>query len=480
MRKSIIGPLLLIGIGVIFLLNNVFPEFSVLQMLSRYWPFLLIGWGVLRLAEVLYWAAMSKPLPSSGVSGGEWALVVLLCLFGSGLFFFHNIGSRWPSARITSRGLEVFGESYDFPVKAQAAVASKTPKVVIENWRGNARITGGDASEVVVTGRKTVRAFQQSEADQASKQTPLEVTVTGEQVFVRANQEKVDSSRRVSADLDIVVPRGASVECRGRYGDFDVTGITGSVDVNSDNAGVRVENIGGMFRADLRRSDIIRAVKVKGAVEVKGRGQDVELEAIEGPVSVNGSYSGELVFRNLAKPLKFESSQTEFRVERVPGMIRMALGNITADNIVGPVRLQTKTRDVQLRGFTNGVEIVLDRGDVELRPFKDQLGRIDVRTKSGDIDLALVPGSRFDLRASTSRGEVQNDFGAPLQAESGGRGATLKGSAGQGPQVQLNTDRGNILVRKGTGELMAEAEPPPPPKAPKPPTPPVVPPKSIE
>ena len=63
--------------------------------------------------------------------------------------------------------------------------------------------------------------------------------------------------------------------------------------VISDNAGVRLQNIGGRVKVDTKKSDIVRATGVKGDVELKGRGRDVELEEIAGQVTINGSYSGE-------------------------------------------------------------------------------------------------------------------------------------------------------------------------------------------
>ena len=64
-RSSVIAPLLLILIGAAFLVRNVWPEIPIADLVSRYWPFLLIAWGGLRLLEILTWAATSKPLPRS-------------------------------------------------------------------------------------------------------------------------------------------------------------------------------------------------------------------------------------------------------------------------------------------------------------------------------------------------------------------------------------------------------------------------------
>jgi DUF4097 and DUF4098 domain-containing protein YvlB len=459
-RSSLVGPLILILLGALFLLNNLRPELPLLDLLATFWPFLLIGWGVLRLAEILYWAAAGKPLPAAGVSGGEWAVIVLLCVIGSGLYMARRHVSNWPWHRIRVEGVEVFGETYDFTVGEQKKMVGKTPRVLVENFRGNARIVGADTEEIKVSGRKTVRAYHQHRATEADRKTPLEIVTQGDVTVVRTASEQVRDEYRVSTDLEIAVPRGARVEGRGRSGDFDVTDIDGAVEISSDNAGVRLNKIGGSVRVDLRRSDLIRASDIKGGVELKGRGQEVDLENIGGQVNVKGSYTGEVHFKNLARPLYFEGPHSELRVEQVPGHIRMALGDLTAHNLVGPVRLNAKSRDVQISGFTQSLEISVDRGDIDLRPGKGPLPKMKVETHSGNVVLALPAAAAFDLKATTKRGEVQNDFGTPLRVEAGGdgksRGETLLGSTGAGPELRLTTSRGAITVRKATAEDEAD------------------------
>ncbi|MCC6391184.1 MAG: DUF4097 family beta strand repeat protein, partial [Bryobacterales bacterium] len=140
--------------------------------------------------------------------------------------------------------------------------------------------------------------------------------------------------------------------------------------------------------------------------------------------------------------------------------IKMALGNLTAENVQGPFHLTAGTRDVNVRDFTGNVEIQVERGDLELRPARQQVGRIDARTRNGEVDLVLPPGAKFDLNASTTRGEISNEYGAPLKMETVGKGASLRGSTG-GPAVTVTTDRGSITVRRaGAGEPPAPPVPP--------------------
>src|SRR6185436_9526390 len=160
--------------------------------------------------------------------------------------------------------------------------------VMFDNLRGNVRVTGSDEAEVKVDSHKMIRAFNKSDADRADQQTPVEIIVEGSRIVVRTNQDRATNARRLSSDLEVSVPRGVTIEGRGNYGDYDITDVTGSGDISSGNAGVRLTKIGGNAKVDLGKSDIIRAVDVKGNVDVQGKGADVELENIAGLVTVSG------------------------------------------------------------------------------------------------------------------------------------------------------------------------------------------------
>ncbi len=444
-RRSLTGPLILILIGVAFLTRNLWQEVPLFQLISQYWPFILIAWGVLRLFEVLIEAARSKPLPSGGLSGGEVALIILLCIVGSGMYAAERHGVHFPPFGTTS--LEMFGEQYDYRTSGEKPVKGAA-HVVFENLRGNVRITGSDEPVIKVDEHKMVRAYNKGDADQADHQTPLEIVVDGDRIVVRTNQEKTSHARRISCDLEVTLPRSATIEGRGSYGDYDVNDLAGGVDISSGNAGVRLTNIGGSAKVDLQRSDMVRAVDVKGSVDIEGRGSDIELENIAGQVTVNGSYSGTLQFKNLAKPLHLESRNTDLRVASVPGTITMDLGEFTGTNLIGPVRLVTRSKDIHLEDFTQSLELETERGDIDLKPGKLPVPKIDARSRSGNIELELPESAKFELKATTNRGEAHNEYGSPIQTATEGQGGTLKGKVGDGPVITITTDRGAVTVKK--------------------------------
>jgi len=394
-RGSIIGPLILIVIGILFLVRNVWREIPLADILSRYWPYLLIAWGIIRLIEIFWWALKSKPLPAAGVSGGEWMLVVLICILGAGIYAASH--SNWLPTMRAWRGVVMdLGQSYEFQLNSgPPKPCPKNCRVLIEGFQGNVRISGGaNDGLVIAVGKETVRAFNQTEAQQVSKQTSLELVQQGSQIIVRANQGGAIGRLGVSAELDLSVPADASIEAQGRFGDFNIRDVS--------------------------------------ALELQGPTQDLELDNISGPVKV-------------------DDARITLHCASLPGEVRITSGDVVANNIGGPAVLNGRSSDVRISGVTQSLELTLDRGDIELRPGK-AVPKMVVRTRSGDIDLALAPDSKFDLNASTERGEARNDFGGSLNVSASRRGGTITGTVPGGPQLRLETGRGDITVRKANSD----------------------------
>jgi DUF4097 and DUF4098 domain-containing protein YvlB len=460
-RRSITGPLMLLLVGGLFLWRNLHPETPVFDLLAQYWPFLLIAWGVLRLIEVV--ATRDRRYPSFG--GGEVVLVVMICLIGSGL----SEGRRY-GIHFNTGGLDMFGETYDYTISAQAPAAGMT-RVTFENPRGSIRVTGGDGTDVVVNGRKIIRSWNRNEADKANGNTPVEIVPQGDRLLIRTNQDRAANNQRITDDLEVTVPRGMTVEARARSGDFEVSDVQGDVELVTERSDVRLARIGGNARLEVTRSEVVRAVDVQGKIELQGRGSDVELENIAGQVTITGSYGGTLDFKNLAKPLVFEGTRdTQLRAQAIPGRISMDLSEVTGSGITGPIRLQTHSRDVKLQQFTNGLEVDTVRGDVQLQP-SSPVAAIDARSGSGRIDLVLPDKAHFDLLATAEHGEAINDYGDSIHRETEGRMNTLKGKVGDGPSIRLTATRGSVSVRKEGAESSLPSLPDKPPRIPRPPKP---------
>ncbi len=448
-RGSITGPLIIILIGVLFLIHAFSPQFHIADLLILYWPYLLIIWGGVALLEVCFRFLRGTAIPTNGVSGGAWFVIVLICLVGMAAFEVHGRGNWWWQNGFGRGFSDTFGQEHDYSVGPVQKPAGTSPHVIIEAFRGDARIVGGDGTQVSVSGHKTIRAFEPAAADRANSDTPVEVVVQGNTIIIRCNQDKAGSRTRVTTDLDVAVPRGASIEATGNYGDFDVSAISGDVDLSSANAGMRLQDLDGNVKVDTRHSDLVRCTNVKGSVDLRGHGGDVELTKVAGQVTISGDYGGTVSLRELAKPARVENMRTRLDVQQIPGEVRIDRGSLSAQGVVGPLTLATHATDVSLAGFTNAIQVTVDRGDIELRPERLPLAKMDVRVKGGNIELTVPQAGQFVLAASTDHGEIDNEFGAVLSEHTEKMGSRLDGSVGSGADVTLTTGRGNITVRKG-------------------------------
>jgi DUF4097 and DUF4098 domain-containing protein YvlB len=458
-RGSITGPLVLIAVGAIFLVHAVSPDFQLADLLAKYWPYLLILWGTIALIEVGVRFAGDRPIPANGISGGAWVFVILICFAGAAANEIRRPDTWWHNVGF-DRGVQAFGEEHEYSIDLVQKSVSANPHVILESFQGDAKITGGENGGLTLSGHKSVRAFETHQADEANTRTPVEVIQEGNTVIIRCHQNQANSRSRVTTNLEITIPKGASVEAVGTLGDFDISSITGDVELSSSNAGVRLQDIGGNVKVDTRRSDLIRCSNVQGSVDLRGHGTDVELLKIAGQVTVGGDYTGTVSLRELTKPVRVASMRTRLDAEQVPGEIRMDRGSLTAQNIIGPVHLVTHSTDVTLDGFTKALELNVDRGDIDLRPQSIPLSKITVHNRSGNIELALPQSAGFALNATTNNGDIDNQFGESLKESSEGRGAKLEGAAGSGPDVSLTTQHGSITVRKATGEKPERPEKP--------------------
>jgi DUF4097 and DUF4098 domain-containing protein YvlB len=456
MRRSISGPLVVIAVGLLFFINNFFPEFFSWRSLLRFWPFLLIGLGVIRLVEVLIDAGHARPVQPSFNFGG-FVLLIMGCFFLWGLSHAgRTVGARtnwhgFPAFHMDPTSM--FGEEFDYDMKQSLPVTlpvnTNDARLVLEGLRGNVTVTGDDSSEVVVTGHKSIHAFNQHTADQANRTTHVEIVRNGNDIVVRSAGTPERDETTIAYDVDIRVPRRLGLTAQGSPENVTAESLDGNVEISGDRGNVHLTSIGGNVRVETtRRKDLVRAVGIKGNLELRGTGTDLQLEDIVGQVNIQGNYYGTLNFRNLSKPMHFESEQTDLRVEKLPGSISMDLSDFRAEDVTGPLRLRCQSRDIHIANFTNDVEVNVDRGDVELDARRTPLAKITVRLKAGDIDLAIPEKCPFELHASTAQGDVDNQYGNEVETSSEGRSATMKSKAGSGPMIMLTTDRGNVTVKK--------------------------------
>jgi hypothetical protein len=134
----------------------------------------------------------------------------------------------------------------------------------------------------------------------------------------------------------------------------------------------------------------------------------------------------------------------------------MDSGDLRADGITGPFRLDTRNKDIHLEDVSGDVRMENRNGEIELHPDpKGPLGNIEISNKSGPIRLTLPSSASFQLDARTLQGEIDTDFNIQTTENNRETRATATVNKG-GPHVQLSTEHGTISLLRREGSLARE------------------------
>src|ERR1700732_1060988 len=289
-RRSFSGPIVLIGLGVLFLLGTMgmLDWRSLGHWFAHYWPVLLIIAGVIKLIE--YQQAQREGTRASGISAGGVFVVIAIIFFG--LIATHASRFNWGELRDqidinNDVDFPFFGSKYNFDDQlAQAFPAGASLRVT--DTRGAVNIIASDDDQIRVVVHKRISAESQSEADKWNAGTKPQLTVSGSVVTLNANNQGA-GDHWVAEDLDVSLPRKAAVVASTRYGDVSVTGRDGNLDITNQHGDVNTTDINGKVSLNLDHSSA-RISQVASDVSIGGRANDVSIQDVKGAVHLDGKF----------------------------------------------------------------------------------------------------------------------------------------------------------------------------------------------
>jgi len=267
----------------------------------------------------------------------------------------------------------------------------------------------------------------------------------------------------VAADLDISIPRKAPVVISTHYGDVGVIGREGDLDVTSQKGDVTTTDITGKVSLKLDHSSA-RISQVSSDVSIGGRSNDVSIEDVKGAVHLDGEFMESVKLAKISQPVTFKSSRTDMDFSRLDGDLDLDSGDLQASDLVGPLRLNTRAKDIRLTGVSGDVRLEDEDGSVELSMNK--LGSMQVDNRKGEIQIYVPDKAGFQLDARARNGDIETDF-EQLKIDNSNDLAVATGTVGTGgPHLVVNNEHGTIEIRK-TSSLGEAPEAPPAPKGPK-------------
>jgi hypothetical protein len=469
-RGSVLGPILLIAIGLLFLLMETgrIDHTAFWQWYGHWWPLLLVVAGLVVLAE---WALDQHRLTDPhqvpyrrSVGGGVVFLLLLFAATGAIANYARihvNNGNWFYGWNISPDSLdEFFGDKHESDQTVDLALPAGGSLEVV-NPRGDVTISGtSDDGQVHIAIHKQVWERSDSGADERARQLSPTTNTDGGTLTIK--MPSLDGAR---ADLVITEPASAVTTINANRGDVHVTSIKSQVYITANHGDIEMSAITGAATAHINSSgSSISAHSMDNGVSIEGRAEDITLADVTGPVAIFGTTHME----HINGPIHFHTSRTDFQLARLDGEVEISPdSDLSADQALGPVVLTTRDRNITLDRIAGDVSVTNRNGRIDLTAAPT-LGNITLADRDGTVKATLPEQASFSVQATTKDGSIDNDFQLAASTSQGGDDEnshkTLTGTVGSGgPMVRITTTDGDIQLHKADVEPI----PPTPPAAPR-------------
>jgi hypothetical protein len=446
-RRSLAGPIVLIVIGCLFLLHNFGVRVPVWRFFGRFWPLLLILWGVIKLIE--HFDANRRGYRATGIGAGSVVLLLLIIVFGLGAHYSNDV--NWGGVRdqiqIDDDLGGMFGNAYSYDDNLeQTFPADGNLRIVSDRGAINVQPSDGNTIKVIV--RKKLYAGNQNDADKYNQGTKPQITVSGNSVLLNANTNNA-GDHGVTTDMDVFVPRRAALDVASRRGDLSITDRKGDLKISWQRGDVVLNDIAGAIKINLEKGSI-RISKVVGDVDIDGRIDDTSVEDVTGSVQMHGEFFNDIRVSKVSKTVTFKTPRSDLMLAAVPGDLEISGDSLRGTDLNGPSRLVMRSKEVHLDDVSGDLEVESTNGDIEVHAAnKLPLGKMTITGRKGDITLVLPPNAGFQVDATTRKGDIATDFGNVKVDEVGGGTSKASGTVGNGSaKLVINADVGDIKINK--------------------------------
>ncbi|HYL86858.1 MAG TPA: DUF4097 family beta strand repeat-containing protein [Candidatus Angelobacter sp.] len=465
--SSLFSGLALVFVGTLLLLHN-YRGFDIGRILAHWWPLLLIIWGAIKLFERAT-AARSGVAGASPITAGEIFLVLgLLSILG--IVVAIDYIPRHAPGIWNEPG---FGNTFDYDLDSPSPVnVPADARISIRNGRGDIGVRSSDEPQIRISGKKTIKAWSEKDADHIASAVSVEIVKSGDGYEIRpVNASGGDS--RINLDMDISVPKKASLTIRGEKGDVSISDMAKPVTISTGTGDIEIRDTTGDVTIETRKGDV-KVSDTKGNVKVSGRGGEVNVSGATGGLTIDGEFYGPIRADKIAKGVRFISQRTDLTLNQLSGHMEAGPGNLEIADAPGNLSLRTSD-DVNIENASGKVKIDNRKGNVEVRFSFPPKEDIEITNSSASITLSIPESSSFEVLADCHSGDIDSEFSADslkkTSTESGDSHLEGKYGSGRGPKISLKTSYGSISLHKTSSDIPAPPTPPQPPRMKVPPVP---------
>jgi DUF4097 and DUF4098 domain-containing protein YvlB len=445
-RTSGIFPgLVLLTVGFLLLLHN-YRGLDLEEVLRHWWPLALIFLGLVKLYDRTV-ASRSDDPGSARITGGEiWLVVGMMVLLSCVVAVDYGKraigGEKFP--QVWS------GDAYPFDLDVAPKTVPANARVTIRGGRGDITVRTADTLEIRVAGKKNIHSWNESDAQRRSGPISVEIVQNGDGYEIHPTGVSGGDSR-VAIDMDIQVPKKASVTVRNERGNITVSDMTAPVSVTSSSGDVEVRDTASDVTIEMHKGDV-KVTDTKGDIKISGKGGQVDVASATGSFTLDGEFYGPIRADKVAKGLRFISQRTDLTLTSLTGHMEASSGNLEIVDAPGDITLRTNRYSVTVENVTGKVKVDNRDGDVDLRFSSPPKADIEVTNTNASISLTLPESASFNILSDCHSCDIDSEFSADTlkktSVESGDSHLEGKYGAARGPKITLKTSYGAISIHK--------------------------------
>jgi len=460
--SSLFPGLLLLFVGILLLLHN-YRGLGIVNVLGHWWPLILIFWGGVKLYERMV-ASRSGDPGAAKITPNEVFLVLgLLSLLGI-VVATESLRDKLPGH------IREWGNSFDFDLEVEPKSVPADARITIRNGHGNISVRPSDEPQIRISGKKNAKAWGETDAQKIADEVGVEIVKNGDGYEIHPNGSGTGDSR-ISVDLEVAVPKKASLTIRNEKGDITIVDMAKPVSVANGVGDVEIRGTDGDVSIDTRKGDI-KVPTPRATSRFPATAGEINVSGATGGLTVDGEFYGAIRADKVAKGVRFISRRTDLTLSQLAGHMEASPGNLEIFDAPGNLSVRTQD-DITLENAGGKVKIDNRRGNVDVRysflPKED----IEINNSSAGITLSLPDSASFDILADChSCRDIDSEFSTEslkkTSTESGDYHLEGKYGSGRGPKIILKTSYGSISLHRTSSDIPA---PPKPPRVKAPPAP---------
>jgi DUF4097 and DUF4098 domain-containing protein YvlB len=447
---SVVGPILLIGIGIVALLvaTGHIAGGDFWAWYGHWWPLLLIGAGLALLGE---WALDLRRETPVRRGGSFIGILILLAFLGFGAAGWNNFWGPFHN-HWGDQGddfFNIFGlPEHDSDQRVLTSQIPANATIEIQNPRGDVSITAGDVSTVEVQAHEVAFANSDSDAKKIFDSEAARVTVSAGAVLVKS-----EGNNKGRVNLTVTVPKTARVTVNADRGDVIAAGLGAGIGVNAANGDVHLSAVAGSIQAHLSNGKHdFSAHQVDGDLTTDGDLNDFTLSEIKGKVTQNGEILGDVHLESVSGPIHLHTSVTDLQVAELPGDLTLNSDDLRVTEDKGQVRVVTHSKDVDLSQISGDTSVEDRDGRIAIEPAGNF--SVDAKNSKGDVEVTLPPSASATVDGRTRNGDIFTEYDLPV---GGDESKTVVGKIGSGgSRIVLSTDNGDLRIKKGSATPSAQ------------------------